>query len=68
MIPIKEYIAKLFIGKKYHFKCDCVIPIDVVGEVKDANTIGNEIVLLVDNGERLIHIGLNSSSLVIEEQ
>lgn len=68
MIPIKEYIAKLFIGRTYHFKCDCVIPIDVVGEVKDANTIGNEIVLLVDNGERLIHIGLNSSSLVIEEQ
>lgn len=68
MIPIKEYIAKLFIGKTFHFKCDCVIAIDVTGEVKDANTIGNEIVLLVDNGERLIHIGLNSSSLVIEEK
>jgi hypothetical protein len=68
MIPIKRYIANQFIGKTFHFKCDCVIPIDVVGEVKDAETIGSEIVLLVNTGShKLLHIGLNTTSLVVEE-
>lgn len=68
MTPIKTYIANMFIGKTYHFKCDCIMPIDVTGEVKDAETIGSEIVLLVDTGShKLLHIGLNTSSLVVEE-
>lgn len=68
MIPIKRYIANQFIGKTFHFKCDCVIPIDVVGEVKDAETIGSEIILLVNTGShKLLHIGLNTTSLVVEE-
>ena len=67
MTPIKTYIARQFLGKKFHFKCDCVMPIDVIGIVKDADTLGKEIVLLVDNGSKLVHIGLNASTLVVEE-
>lgn len=67
MTPIKNYIAKLFLNNKYRFKCDCLIPIDVTGIVKDYEISTNhEIILhvLVDN--KIIHIGLNSPSLHIE--
>ena len=67
MTPIKEYIGKLFIGKTLHFKCDCLIPIDVVGKVKDYEIIGHDIVLFVETNKRIIHIGLNTPSLHIEE-
>ena len=67
MTPIKTYIANMFIGKSFHFKCDCIMPFDVTGEVKDAETIGSEIILLVDIGShKLLHIGLNTASLLIE--
>lgn len=65
MIPIKKFIAEIFLGNTYHFKCDCIIPIDVVGTVKDYDISSNEIVLLVDIGTKIIHIGLNTTSLVI---
>ena len=43
MINIKEYIAKQFIHSIYHFKCDCIIPLDVIGIVKDYEILNNEI-------------------------
>ena len=68
MIPVKTYIANMFIGKTFHFKCECLMPFDVVGEVKDAETVGSEIILLVDIGShKLLHIGLNTAMLSIEE-
>lgn len=68
MTPIKTYIANMFIGKTFRFKCDCIMPFDVTGEVKDAETIGSEIILLVDIGShKLLHIGTNTASLAIEE-
>ena len=67
MTPIKSYIANLFIGKSFHFKCDCIIPIDVIGTVCDANVSSQEIVLSVNTNGKIIHIGLNAPSLVIEE-
>lgn len=67
MTPIKQYIAEQFKNKKYHFVCDCIIPLDVVGIVKDYEIIGHEIVLLVLVGDKLLHIGLNTSSLHIQE-
>lgn len=67
LIPIKDYIAKQFINKTYHFKCDCIVPLDITGFVKDYEISGNEIILLVVANSRVIHIGLNTTSLVIEE-
>lgn len=66
MIPIKEFIAKQFINNRYHFTCDCLIPFDLIGTVKDYQISGNEIVLLVDVNGKIIHIGLNTSALNIE--
>lgn len=67
MIPVKQYIAEQFINKTYHFKCDCLIPLDVVGLVKDYNITSSEIILLVSINNKIIHIGLNTPSLYIKE-
>ena len=66
MIPIKQYIANMFIGKKFHFKCDCLIPIDVIGTVVDSDISKHEIILYVNVDNKVIHIGLNTPSLTIE--
>ena len=67
MINIKDYIGKLFVGKSYHFKCDCIISIDIKGIVKDFEISNNEIILLVEYNNKIIHIGLNTPSLLIED-
>lgn len=66
MTPIKTYIAKMFLNNTYRFKCDCLIPIDVVGIVKDFEISHSEIILHVLVDSKIIHIGLNSPSLHIE--
>lgn len=67
MIPIKQFIANKFLNKTFHFKCDCILPIDVIGTVVGYDIISNEIVLLVSVDGKIIHIGLNTYSLTIEE-
>lgn len=67
MIPIKQYIAQQFIKNTYHFTCDCLIPLDVIGTVKDYSISNNEIVLIVSVNNKIIHIGLNTPSLYIEQ-
>ena len=67
MTPIKNYIAEQFLNNAYHFKCDCIMPIDVIGIVKDYEIVGHEIILLVSADNKIIHIGLNTSSLQIKE-
>ena len=67
MIPVKQYIAEQFINKTFRFKCDCLVPLDIVGLVKDYNISNSEIILLVSVNNKIIHIGLNTPSLHIEE-
>jgi hypothetical protein len=67
MIPIKEYIAKQFINNRYRFTCNCFIPIDVTGIVKDYITTDSEIILLVaTDNDKQVRIGLNTASLQVE--
>ena len=66
--PIKEYIAKMFLNKTFNFKCDCAVPMDVTGTVVDYEIVGSELVLIVQIGEKYMHIGLNTYSLTVEEQ
>lgn len=66
MTPIKDHIARQFINNRYHFKCDCIIPLDITGIVTGYEVVGNEIVLLVNSNNKTLHIGLNTSSLHIE--
>lgn len=65
--PIKKYIGDMFIGKSYHFKCDCIIPLDIIGTVVDYEISNNEIILLVQHNSKIVHVGLNAPSLLIEE-
>jgi hypothetical protein len=67
MVPIKKYIATQFIGKKLHFICDCLIPIDSVGIIKDFEISNNEIIFIVDVSGKLIKIGENHPNLKVEE-
>ena len=67
MTPIKNYIAEQFVNKSFRFKCDCLIPIDTMGMVKDYEITNNEIVLyIVTTSGKIIHVGLNTPSLQIE--
>ena len=65
MISFKEYIAKEFIGKRVHFKCDCLFPLDHVGMIKDYEINNNEIVFIVDVGGKIIKIGENHPNLQV---
>lgn len=68
MTPIKDFIAKTFLKKAFHFSCNCLLDLDVKGIVNDYEVIGNEIVLIVSRDDgKIIHIGLNTPSLEIEE-
>ena len=67
MTPIKEYIGKSFVGKSYHFKCNCIMNLDISGVVCDYEIIGNEVVLLVMHENKVVRIGLNTPSLMIKD-
>lgn len=67
MTPIKDYIAKLFLYNTFHFKCNCIVPLDIVGVVKDYEISGSEIVLLVESHGKIYHVGLNTPSLIIDK-
>jgi len=67
MTPIKEYLGITFVGNTYHFKCDCIVPLDLTGTVVDYEISNNEIILLVQHDSKIIHVGLNTPSLLIKE-
>ena len=65
MISFKDYIAKEFIGRRVHFKCDCLFPLDHVGVIKDYEINNNEIVFIVDVDGKIIKIGENHPNLQV---
>lgn len=67
MTPIKEYIGKSFVGKPYHFTCNCIMNLDISGVVCDYEIIDNEVVLLVMHADKVVRIGLNTPSLMIKD-
>lgn len=68
MTPIKTYIADTLVGKRLHFKCDCLLNIDVFGTVKGWSLYQGEIIwdICTDNG-RIIKIGENHPNMFIDE-
>lgn len=66
MIPIKQYIAEQFLGNTYRFKCDCLLSLDIEGEVVDWSESGGEIILYVMYNGKSIPISLNHPNLKIE--
>ena len=68
MTPIKSYIADGLVGKRYHFKCDCLLNIDVIGTVKSWETHQGEIIWSIHTDEgKVIRIGENHPNMNIEE-
>ena len=67
MTPIKTHLAKSLVGKKVHFRCDCVLNIDMIGVVKSWSLYQNEILwdVLTENG-KMIKIGENHPNMNIE--
>lgn len=65
MINFKNFIAEQLIGKKLHFKCDCLFPLDHIGVIKDYEIVNNEIVYVVDVNNKLIKIGENHPKLQV---
>lgn len=66
MIEIRKYIAEQFKGKEYHFKCDCLLALDVRGLVVDYVLEKDEIILYVAAEKGVIKIGLNHPNLKIK--
>lgn len=67
MTPIKEYTGEMFKGKRLHFKCDCLFPLDFIGTVRGYRINKEEIILQVDRGGKIIDIGLNHPKMTVEE-
>lgn len=68
MTPIKSYMADCLVGKKLHFRCDCLLNIDLIGEVKGWSLSHGEIIwdVYTSNG-KIIRIGENHPNMEIEE-
>lgn len=66
MIKIKDYIGQLFVGKKLHLKCDCIVGIDITGPCISYEISGNEVILIIEVNSRHIPVGLNTPNLNIE--
>lgn len=67
MQTFKSYIADKLIGKRLHFKCDCLLGMDYVGIIQDYEFILNEIIFIVDVNGKIVRIGENHPNLYVEE-
>ena len=65
MIPIKQYIAQQMIDQTFRFKCECLMPFDVVGRITDYEIAESEIIFTVDVRGKLMQIGTNHPKLYI---
>jgi len=65
MKPFKELLAEQLLYHKYHFKCDCLFPIDFIGVVKSYKIENNEIIFMVEHKGKLIPISENHPNLQI---
>lgn len=66
MKTFKDLLAEQLLYKRVHCKCECIIPLDFFGYIKDYEINNNEIVYLIDNKGKIIRIGENHPNLYIE--
>ena len=68
MIPLKSHIADSLVGKRLHFKCDCLFNIEEIGTINSYEIVDGEIIWKVgtDKG-RIISIGENHPNMNVEE-
>ena len=63
---LKDYIGESLLCKKIHFTCNCIMNLDVTGIIKDYIISNNEVIWLVDTGNKIIKVGENTPKLKIE--
>lgn len=66
MKTFKNLLAEQLLYKRVHCKCECIIPLDFFGYIKDYEINNNEIVYLIDSKGKIIRIGENHPNLYIE--
>lgn len=67
MTSFYDYVAKQLVGKKVHFKCNCIVGLDITGVCVSYEIVKTEIVFIVEtkNGKH-IRVGSNTPNLQIE--
>lgn len=68
MILYKDWIAEQLKGKKVRFRCDCIVPLDVIGVVVGWSRVSDEIVyqVKVEGTPKIVRVGENTHNLMIE--
>ena len=66
MVPFLQYIGDSIKGKVVHFKCNCIVPLDITGKCTGYTILGNEVVFDVCVGTKTIKVGSNTPKLTIE--
>lgn len=67
MMEFKHYIASRLVGKRLRFKCNCLIPIDIEGEILSYEIVNNEIVWSVSSKGKIYKFGENHPNMKITE-
>lgn len=66
MTYLKPYFANLLKGKTVHFVVDCIVKLDVTGEIIGYEMQGSEIVFHVKVGNKVVKVGENTNKLQFE--
>ncbi len=66
MTPIRQHMAQQLVGQTLHFKCECILGIDVTGKVVDYELTKDETIFIVSSNGKLIKIGSNHPNMEVE--
>jgi len=69
-LDIKVFVANQLVGKRLHFKCDCLVPLDFEGVVVGHHIENGEIIFEVQRttplGTSIVNIGINHPNMTVE--
>ena len=66
MKTFKEIFGEYLKGKKVHYKCSCLFPMDVVGVIVDYRVDFNEVIFILESNGKKIEIGENTPKGTVE--
>lgn len=66
MKGIKELFGDYLKGKRVHYKCTCLFPVDIVGVVVDYKIDLNELILIIESNGKRIDVGENTPKAKME--
>lgn len=66
MKGIKELFGDYLKGKRVHYKCTCLFPVDIIGVVVDYKIDLNELILIIESNGKRIDVGENTPKAKME--